>query len=38
MGMAGYFSRFLSAEAPETSRYDETFIVAKIKMISEAKH
>ena len=35
MGMADYLSRFPSAEAPETSRYDESFIVAK-KMISEA--
>ena len=36
MGMADYLSRFPSAEAPETSRYDESFIVAKIKMINEA--
>ena len=36
MGMADYLSRFPSAAAPETSRYDESFIVAKIKMINEA--
>ena len=36
MGMADYLSRFPSAEAPETSRYDESFKVAKIKMINEA--
>ena len=36
MGMADYLSRFPSAAAPETSRYDESFIVAKIKMIYEA--
>ena len=34
--MADYLSRFPSAAAPETSRYDENFIVAKIKMINEA--
>ena len=31
MGIADYLSRFPSAEAPETSRYDESFIVAKKK-------
>ena len=36
MGMADYLSRFLSAEAPETSHYDESFTVAKIKMINTA--
>ena len=36
MGMADYLSRFPSAAAPETSRYDESFVVAKIKMINEA--
>ena len=33
MGMADYLSRFPSAEAPETSHYDENFTVAKIRMI-----
>ena len=36
MGMADYLSRFSSAEAPETSHYDENFTVAKIKMINAA--
>ena len=36
MGMADYLSWFPSAEAPETSHYDENFTVAKIKMINEA--
>ena len=36
MGMADYLSRFSSAEAPETCRYDEIFIVAKIKKINAA--
>ena len=36
MGLADYLSRFPSAEAPETSRYAESSIVAKIKMINEA--
>ena len=36
MGLADYLSRFPSAEAPETSHYDESFTVAKIKTISEA--
>ena len=36
MGMADYLSRFPSAEAPKTSRYDESFLVAKTKMINEA--
>ena len=36
MGMADYFSRFPSAEAPETSHYDENFTVAKIRMINAA--
>ena len=31
MGVAGYLSRFPSAEAPETSHYDEIFTVAKKK-------
>ena len=34
--MADYLSRFPSAAAPETSHYDESFKVAKIKMINEA--
>ena len=34
--MADYLSRFPSAAAPRTSCYDESFIVAKIKMINEA--
>ena len=36
MGLADYLSRFPSAEAPVTSHYDESFTVAKIKMINEA--
>ena len=36
MGLADYLSRFPSAEAPDTSHYDESFTVAKIKTISEA--
>ena len=36
MGMADYLSRFPSAAAPETSHYDESFTVAKIKMINNA--
>ena len=36
MVLADYLSRFPSAEAPETSHYDESFTVAKIKMINEA--
>ena len=36
MGMADYLSRFPSAEAPETSHYDENFSVAKIRMINAA--
>ena len=36
MGMADYLSRFPSAAAPETSYYDESFTVAKIKMINDA--
>ena len=36
MGMADYLSRFPSAEAPETSHYDENFTVAKIRMINQA--
>ena len=36
MGMADYLSRFTLAEAPETSHYDESFTVAKIKMINAA--
>ena len=36
MGMADYLSRFPSAEAPETSHYDENFTVAKIRMINAA--
>ena len=36
MGKADYLSRFPSAEAPETSHYDESFTVAKIKMINTA--
>ena len=36
MGMADYLSRFPSAEAPETIHYDESFTVAKIKMIKTA--
>ena len=31
MGMADYLSRFRSAAAPETSHYDDSFTVAKIK-------
>ena len=34
MGMADYLSRFPSGEAPETSHYDESFTVAKLKMIN----
>ena len=34
--MADYLSRFPSAEAPETSHYDESFSVAKTKMINAA--
>ena len=34
--MADYLSRFPSAEAPETSHYDENFTVAKIRMINAA--
>ena len=34
--MADYLSRFPSAAAPETSHYDESFTVAKIKMIKNA--
>ena len=34
MEMADYLSRFLSAEAPETSHYGENFTVAKIRMIN----
>ena len=34
--MADYLSRFPSAEAPETSHYDESIKVAKIKMINKA--
>ena len=36
MGLADYLSRFPSAEAPETSQFDGSFTVAKMKMISEA--
>ena len=36
MGMVDYLSRFPSAEAPETSHYDENFTIAKIKMINAA--
>ena len=36
MGMADYLSRFPSAEAPETSHYDENFTVAMIRMINAA--
>ena len=36
MGMANYLSQFPSAEAPETSHYDENFTVAKIRMINAA--
>ena len=36
MGMADYLSRFPSAAVPETSHYDESFTIAKIKMISNA--
>ena len=36
MGMADYLLRFPSAEAPETSHYDESFPVAKIKTINAA--
>ena len=36
MGMVDFLSRFPSAEAPETSNYDESFTVAKIKMINAA--
>ena len=36
MGMTDYLSRFPSAEAPETSHYDENFTVAKIRMINAA--
>ena len=36
LGMADYLSRFPSAAAPETSYYDESFTVAKIKMINDA--
>ena len=36
MGMVDYLSRFPSAEAPETSHYDENFTVAKIRMINAA--
>ena len=36
MGMADYLSQFPSAEAPETSHYDENFTVAKIRMINAA--
>ena len=35
MGMADYFSRFPSAAAPETSYYDESFTVVKIKMTND---
>ena len=39
MGIADYLSRFPSAAAPKTSYYDESFTVAKIKMINDAlKH
>ena len=36
MGMTDYLSRFPSAEAPETSHYDENFTVAKIRLINAA--
>ena len=36
MGMADYLSRFPSAAAPETSIYDKSFTVAKLKMINDA--
>ena len=36
MGKPDYLSRFPSAEAPETSHYDENFTVAKIRMIYAA--
>ena len=36
MGMADYLSLFLSAEALETSHYEESFTVAKIKIINAA--
>ena len=36
MGMADYLSRFSSAAALVTSHYDESFTVAKIKMINDA--
>ena len=35
-GMADYLSQFPSAALPETSHYDENFIVAKTKMINDA--
>ena len=34
--MADYLSRFLSAAAPETSYYDESFTVAKLQMKNDA--
>ena len=34
--MVDYLSRFSSAAAPETSHYDESFTVAKIKMMNDA--
>ena len=36
MVMADYLSRFPSAAVPETSHYDESFTIAKIKMINDA--
>ena len=36
MGMADFLSRFPSAEAPQTSHYDENYTVAKIRMINAA--
>ena len=35
MGMADFLSRFPPAAAPETSYYDESFTVAKIRMIND---
>ena len=35
MGMADYLSRFPPAAAPETSYYDESFTIAKIRMIND---
>ena len=35
MGMADYLSRFPSAAAPETNHYEESYTVAKIKMVND---